>query len=214
MPRELVVFDVPVQSPSGTNIQTFFAIQAQPNGTFQLFASNLPSGLLNVLVLAGSKNMVVQPGSNVLNTIPFMQMACAGTHPFISVNPSTVIVGTSIAFQGSEFTPGSMLTISARSTNGTLLGSTTVTGGPGPGSISGTLSTMGFPIGQIPLVVTLTGSTTVLALSTANIVQVTCHIIADLPNSEPPHKVGWLFLVIAWKWVVMNREEPLPSEKL
>ncbi len=154
-------FDVFVQSPSGTNLDQFRGVQAQPNGSFQLFSRSLPAGSLKV---------VVQAGQNVLNTTPFMQMACAGgNQPYIQASNSSVVAGNPLSFTGFSFVPGSMLTVSARSTNGMLLGSTSVTAS-GTGDIAGTLSTVGFPVGNIFLVVTTTGTNTVLATNNASIV--------------------------------------------
>lgn len=155
-----------ITSPSGTNVSGFSTFQARPDGTFQLFARDLPTGSLN---------LVVSAGPNVLNTTPFMQAACVGFPPFINPNPFQVIAGTPLAFEGEQFSPGSTLTVSARSANGTLLGSTSVTVSAGSptqpaGSFSGTLSTTGFPVGDINLVVTATGSNTVLAINNARIV--------------------------------------------
>ncbi len=159
-----------ITSPSGTNISSFSTFQAHPDGTFQLFTtSGLPTGSLNLVVSAASN---VSPHANVLNTTPFMQAACVGDQPYIDGNQ--VIAGTPLTFTGGHFSPGSTLTVSARSTNGTLLGSTSVTvtatNTQNPGTFSGTLSTTGFPVGTIELVVTATGSNTVLAATNQNIV--------------------------------------------
>ncbi|MDQ2732640.1 MAG: hypothetical protein M3Y56_13360 [Armatimonadota bacterium] len=156
-----VDLNVNITSPSGTRITGFNTFQAQPDGTFQLFSRSLSTGSLKV---------VVQAGQNVLNTTPFLQAACAGgTQPFIAHNGPPVVAGEPLSFSGIQFVPGSTLTVSARSANGTLLGSTPVTA-DGSGQFSGTLSTTGFPVGAITLVVTPTGSNTVLAINDASIV--------------------------------------------
>ncbi len=156
-----VDLNVIITSPSGTTITGFNTIQTRPDGTFQLFGGNsLP---------AGSLNLVVSAGPNVLNKTTFAQTACVGNQPSINANQFQVVAGTPLAFTGFQFSPGSTLTVSARSNNGTLLGSTPVTA-DGTGQFSGTLSTTGFPVGDINLVVTATGSNTVLAVGSTSIV--------------------------------------------
>jgi len=163
-----VKFDVKITSQSGVEVGNFIPIQAQSNGAFQLFHHfGLPTGLLNLKVYAGI---------NTISTTQFTQLACIGNTPSIFAKGNSVIAESPLIFQGDGFTPGSVFTVSAQSNNGTLLGSASVTSATmstptlNAGSFTGTLSTMGFPVASITLVVTPSGSNAVLGAGSANIV--------------------------------------------